>query len=146
MRWEEANCRHSRVPGVVVEFETLPPMTENPGWGIELTKILLEGMNEAHARHGLRSVLRVTPNDTREMVRPPRMRSGPLFEAMINTFDGCAAAGAELLSIESVGGKEVHDEALMNGDLRGVMFGLSVLGVRDMRFLWTELQLSLIHI
>lgn len=126
--------------GVVVEFETLPPMTENPGWGIELTKILLEGMNEAHDRHGLRSVLRVTPNDTREMVRPPRMRSGPLFEAMINTFDGCAAAGAELLSIESVGGKEVHDEALMNGDLRGVMFGLSVLGVRDMRFLWTELQ------
>ena len=74
------------------------------------------------------------------MVRPPRMRSGPLYEAMLATFDGCAAAGAELLSIESVGGKEVHDEALMMGDLRGVIFGLCVLGVRDMRFLWTELD------
>ena len=38
---------------------------------------------------------------------------------MLETFDGCAAAGAELLSIESVGGKEVHDDALMIGDLAG---------------------------
>jgi methanol--5-hydroxybenzimidazolylcobamide Co-methyltransferase len=125
--------------GLVVEFETLPPMTENPSWGIELTRILLEAMEDAHARHGLRTVLRITPNDTREMERPPRMRSGPLFESMVATFEGCAAAGAELLSIESVGGKEVHDDALMMCDLRGVLFGLCVLGVRDMRFLWTEL-------
>jgi methanol--5-hydroxybenzimidazolylcobamide Co-methyltransferase len=129
-----------QTPGLVIEFETLPPMTENPAWGIELTKILLEAMAEAHARHGLKSVLRITPNDTREMERPPRMRGGPLFEAMLKTFEGCAEAGAELLSIESVGGKEIHDEALVNGDLRGVMFGLCVMGVRDMRFLWTELE------
>ena len=63
-------------PGLVVEFETLPPMTENPAWGIELTRILLDAMAGAHAKHGLKSVLRITPNDTREMVRPPRMRSG----------------------------------------------------------------------
>jgi methanol--5-hydroxybenzimidazolylcobamide Co-methyltransferase len=62
--------------GLVVEFETLPPMTENPSWGIELTRILLDAMEEAHAKHGLRSVRRITPNDTREMERPPRMRSG----------------------------------------------------------------------
>jgi methanol--5-hydroxybenzimidazolylcobamide Co-methyltransferase len=74
------------------------------------------------------------------MERPPRMRSGALYEAMLSTFEGCAAAGAELLSIESVGGKEVHDEALMMGDLRAVIFALCVLGVRDMRFLWTELE------
>jgi methanol--5-hydroxybenzimidazolylcobamide Co-methyltransferase len=127
-------------PGLVVEFETLPPMTENPAWGIELTRILLDAMADAHSRHGLKTVLRVTPNDTREMERPPRMRSGPLYEAMLTTFEGCAAAGAELLSIESVGGKEVHDEALMMGDLRAVLFALCVLGVRDMRFLWTQLD------
>lgn len=126
-------------PGLVIEFETLPPMTERPAWSVELTRILLDGMAEAHAKHGLKSVLRITPNDTREMERPPRMRSGPLYEAMLQAFDGCAAAGAELLSIESVGGKEVHDDALMNGDIRGVLFALCVMGVRDMRFLWTEL-------
>jgi methanol--5-hydroxybenzimidazolylcobamide Co-methyltransferase len=127
-------------PGVVIEFETLPPMTENPSWGLELTRILLDGMEAAHARHGLKSVLRITPNDTREMDRPPRMRSGPLFEAMLETFDGCAEAGAELLSIESVGGKEIHDDALMMGNLRGVLFGLCVLGARDMKFLWREIH------
>jgi methanol--5-hydroxybenzimidazolylcobamide Co-methyltransferase len=126
--------------GLVVEFETLPPMTENPAWGIELTRILLDAMAEAHSKHGLKTVLRITPNDTREMVRPPRMRSGPLYEAMLATLEGCAAAGAEFLSIESVGGKEIHDEALMMADLNGVMFGLCVLGVRDMRFLWTQLE------
>ncbi len=49
-------------------------------------------------------------------------------------------AGAELLSIESVGGKELHDEALVNGDLAGSLFSLCILGERDMRFLWTNLQ------
>ena len=128
-------------PGLVVEFETLPPMTENPGLGHRADAHPAgRRWPSAHAKHGLKSVLRITPNDTREMERPPRMRSGPLYEAMLATFEGCAAAGAELLSIESVGGKEVHDEALMMGDLRGVIFGLCVLGVRDMRFLWTELD------
>jgi methanol--5-hydroxybenzimidazolylcobamide Co-methyltransferase len=127
-------------PGLVVEFETLPPMTEHPEWGIELTRILLDAMGEARARHGLKSVLRITPNDIREMERPPCMRSGPLLETMLATFEGCAGAGAELLSIESVGGKEVHDEALMTGDIRAVLFALCILGVRDMRFLWTHLD------
>lgn len=127
-------------PGLVVEFETLPPMTEQPDWGIELTRILVDALEAAHDRHGLKSVLRLTPNDTREMERPPRMRDGALYEAMVRTFEGGAAAGAELLSIESVGGKEVHDDALMNGDIRGVLFALCVLGVRDMRFLWTEIS------
>jgi methanol---5-hydroxybenzimidazolylcobamide Co-methyltransferase len=127
-------------PGLVIEFETLPPMTENPVWGIELTRILLDAMAEARGKTGLKTVLRITPNDTREMERPPRMRSGRLYEAMLETFEGCAAAGAELLSIESVGGKEVHDEALMTGDLPASLFALCILGVRDMGFLWTALQ------
>ena len=29
-----------RVPGLVVEFEQLPPMTENPQWGAEITQLL----------------------------------------------------------------------------------------------------------
>ncbi len=127
-------------PGLVIEFETLPPMTENPDWGVDISKILLEAMEKAHAEHGLKSVLRMTPNDTREMERPPVMRSGMLWERMLETFEGSAAAGAELLSIESVGGKEVHDDALMTGDIASVIFSLCVMGTRDMRFLWSELD------
>ena len=127
------------LPGLVVEFETLPPMTQHPAWAVEITAILADALEHAHAVHGLASALRITPNDTREFDRPPILRSGENWQQMLETFDGCARAGAELLSIESVGGKEVHDEALQSGDLPGVIFALCVLGERDMRFLWTEL-------
>lgn len=128
------------VPGLVVEFETLPPMTENPQWGLDIAKLLMDAMEDAYAKHGLKSVFRMTPNDTREMVRPPIMRSGELYDKMIELFDRSAEAGAELLSIESVGGKEVCDDALTEGDISKAIFALCVMGVRDMRFLWTELD------
>ena len=126
-------------PGVVIEFETVPPMTATPAIGLEIVQILLAGMEEAKRQHGLPTVLRMTPNDNREFARPPVMRSGEHWEKMLELFDGSARAGAELLSIESVGGKELHDEALMNCDLGQVIFALCVLGVRDMRFLWQQL-------
>ncbi len=127
-------------PGVVIEFETLPPMTEHSQWGLDIAKILLEGMKRERDRSGLKSVLRMTPNDNREFERPPLMRHGRHWDAMLELFEGSAAAGAELLSIESVGGKELHDEALVNGDLAASIFSLCILGERDMRFLWTHLQ------
>jgi methanol--5-hydroxybenzimidazolylcobamide Co-methyltransferase len=127
-------------PGVVIEFETLPPMTEHPAWGLEIVNVLLEGLQREKDRSGLKSALRMTPNDNREFERPPLMRHGRYWDTMLELFDGSAAAGAELLSIESVGGKELHDEALVNGDLAASLFSLCILGERDMRFLWTHLR------
>ena len=126
-------------PGVVIEFETLPPMTATPAFGLEIVRVLLAGMDEARRTHGIASALRMTPNDNREFTRPPVLRSGEHLERMLELFEGAAGAGAELLSIESVGGKELHDEALMNCDLGQVIFSLCVLGVRDMEFLWKRL-------
>ncbi len=122
--------------GVVIEFETLPPMTERPEWALEIVQILLAAMEDAYATRGLRSALRVTPNDNRDMVRPPQMRGGPHWETMRVLFEGAAARGADLLSIESVGGKEVHDNALMAGDVGQSLFALTILGARDMEFVW----------
>ena len=127
------------VPGLVMEFETLPPMTENPDWGMSVANILLEEIADARAKHGIVGSLRMTPNDTREMERPPRMRDGQLVDRMFELFERSAAAGADLLSIESVGGKEVHDDALTYGEIRQSVFGLCILGVRDMRWLWTHI-------
>jgi methanol--5-hydroxybenzimidazolylcobamide Co-methyltransferase len=127
-------------PGVVVEFETLPPMAEHPQWGLDVVKILLTGMQDANARYGLKTVLRVTPNDNREMQRPPIMRSGPWWQSMLDLFESSAAEGAELLSIESTGGKELHDDALTQCDIAQVIFSQCILGVRDMRFLWSHIK------
>lgn len=126
-------------PGVVIEFETLPPMTETPAFGQEIVDVLLAGMDAARRERGVRTVLRVTPNDNREFARPPVMRSGAHWEHMLQLFDSAAKSGAELLSIESVGGKELHDDALMECDLAAVIYSLCVLGVRDMEFPWSNL-------
>jgi methanol--5-hydroxybenzimidazolylcobamide Co-methyltransferase len=67
------------------------------------------------------------------------MRRGPYWESMVRVFELAGAAGADLLAIESVGGKELSDRALMNGDLRTLVFALGVLASRDMRFLWDQL-------
>jgi methanol--5-hydroxybenzimidazolylcobamide Co-methyltransferase len=127
------------VPGLLVEFETLPPMTHNPEWGLELTRILSDVLNENYGKYGFKSALRLTPNDTREHIRPPLMRRGEYWDRMLEVFESAGEAGADMLAIESTGGKEVSDEALMQADLRSVVFALGVLGARDMEFLWNTI-------
>jgi methanol--5-hydroxybenzimidazolylcobamide Co-methyltransferase len=125
-----------RLPGLMVEFELLPPMTEHPAWGAEIVALLHESLRRVHDDIGLPCALRVTPTDIRDMERPPLLRKGKSWEALESSIVACARAGADVLSIESVGGKEVHDQALLYGDVPGVMFALGVLAPRDMEFLW----------
>ncbi len=126
-------------PGLVIEFETLPDMTEHPEWGIAIHKVLRTEMFEFEVKYGLKSVMRMTPNDLREMSRPPIMRSGKYWEAMVRTFEGSAKDGADILAIESTGGKEINDEAIVNADLRTSIFALGCLASRDMKWLWTNI-------
>jgi len=46
-------------PGLVVEFKTLPPMTQVPQWGIDITKVLVDGLEDAFAKTGLKSTVSV---------------------------------------------------------------------------------------
>lgn len=126
-------------PGLVVEFELLPELTQVPEWGADITRILSDTLRETQARHGLKTALRVTPNDIREFARPPLLRQGEHYENMLRSFHLCAQNGADFFSIESTGGKEVHDEAILNGDLALSVFSLGVLASRDMAFLWERI-------
>ena len=138
----EGICRRAvelEVPALLVEFETLPPMTVRPEWGAEITQVLAETLRSYHQKHGLKNALRLTPNDNRDHQRPALMRRGPYWEGMVKLFNLAAGAGADLLAIESTGGKEVSDQALMNADLRALVFALGVLAPRDMQFLWREM-------
>ena len=126
-------------PGIVLEFELLPPMTQRPEWGAELTSLLKRHLKAYYEKHGLACALRVTPTDIRDQQKPPLMRSGEPWERLKRSFELCAEAGADILSVESIGGKEVHDQALMYGDFRGIVFALGVLAPRDMSWLWGEI-------
>lgn len=130
---------HLESKGVVLELETLLEMTKTPTIGIEIVKVMNEICENYYQKYGLKSEIRLTPNDLREFERPARQRSSQYLEPMMELFEKGAMAGGDLLSIESTGGKEVSDDALMNCDIKTVMFALSVLGVRDMQFLWKKI-------
>jgi methanol--5-hydroxybenzimidazolylcobamide Co-methyltransferase len=134
---ERARQLHSN--GLVFEFETLLEMTRNPEIGVMLVRVMDEICEEAYVQSGFKSEIRLTPNDTRDFDRPPRMRTSAHAAAILDLFERGALAGADLLSIESTGGKEIHDDALMTGDIRLAFFALTVLGVRDMRWLWKQI-------
>lgn len=127
------------VPGAVIEFEHAPQMTEDPAIGAGVTRQTKHLMQAAFDKNGLRTALRTTVCDIRDKDRPPRMRSGSATETMFASFRQNAAEGADLLSIESTGGKEVSDRALMEADVPGLLLALGVLAPRDVRFLWNRI-------
>jgi methanol--5-hydroxybenzimidazolylcobamide Co-methyltransferase len=128
-----------KVPGVVLEFELLPAMTEKPEWGAEITALLVRHLAAAHEQYKLPSALRVTPTDVREHGKPPSMRDGKYCDYLLRSFDLNIAAGTDIISVESVGGKEVHDRALMMGDMDAIVYALGVLCPADMRWLWKRI-------
>jgi methanol--5-hydroxybenzimidazolylcobamide Co-methyltransferase len=130
---------HLNSKGVVLEFETLLEMTKTPAIGVEIVKIMNEICENYYRKFGLASEIRLTPNDLREFERPALQRSSKYLEPMFELFEKGMVAGGDLLSIESTGGKEVSDEALMMCDIKGMVFALAVLGVRDMKFLWQKI-------
>ena len=130
---------HLESKGVVLELETLLEMTKTPDIGVEITKIMNEICENYYQKYGLKSEIRLTPNDLREFERPAKQRTSQYLEPMMELFEKGALAGGDLLSIESTGGKEVSDDALMNCDIKIIVFALSVLGVRDMQFLWKKI-------
>jgi methanol--5-hydroxybenzimidazolylcobamide Co-methyltransferase len=132
-------ARELRVPGFVAEIETLPPMTFNPEWAVDVCKAVVDIIKEHEAKHGIKGAVRITPNDIREGEGLEHMWRGRHWDAMMAAFEGCAKAGADFLAIESIGGKEVHDEAVMYCDIAKSIFALSVLGCADMNRLWTEI-------
>lgn len=127
---------HLGQKALVVELELLPPMTFDPSSGAKLTALIAETLEEFRNSRDLLTLLRVTPVDIREQTRPPMRRKGREAELLLESFDRCASAGADLLSIESTGGKEVTDPAIMAADLRGILFGTVILGCADMEYLW----------
>jgi methanol--5-hydroxybenzimidazolylcobamide Co-methyltransferase len=129
-----------QVPGIVLEFELLPAMTETPEWGAEITSLLHRSLQRANERYGLKSALRVTPADIRGKGKPPVLRGGKSWDCLRRSFELCVEAGADILSIESIGGKEIHDYGLMYGDLSSIIFALGVLAPRDVTWLWDHIS------
>ncbi len=130
---------HLNSEGIIIEFEPLIEMTRFPEIGIQLVKVMNDVCENYYQVHGLKSELRLTPNDLREFDKPPRQRTSAYIEPMMELFERGAMAGGDLLSIESTGGKELSDNAIMMCDIKKFIFSQAVLGVRDIKMLWGKI-------
>ncbi|MDR1359058.1 MAG: hypothetical protein LBJ48_06900, partial [Coriobacteriales bacterium] len=123
-------------PGYVLECEWLPAMTFEPERGIKVMQVLEDVVEEYHQKYGTIGAIRSTPVDIREGAGVEHMWHGKAWDKVVRSFEGSAEIGNDFLSIESIGGKDVHDEGLMYCDIEKVIFALGVLGARDMEKLW----------
>lgn len=125
------------MPTLVVENEHIFQMTHNPKWGGEIAAQTAKQMDEYLEKYGLKAAYRATIADLRkpDMVN---MRDCDYVREMIESFKECAK-NADIVSIETMGGKEVFDHAVIRNDIAGMLFGIGILGAADMEWIWPQI-------
>ncbi|MCC6487924.1 MAG: hypothetical protein IT364_10530 [Candidatus Hydrogenedentes bacterium] len=121
---------------LIIEIELVFEMTAVPEWGERVIHATREVIDEFQPK-GVNAALRTTVADIRDRVRPPRNRTSAETQLVFETFERCAPY-SDILSIESTGGKEVSDKAILQCDAGGMVFALGVLASNDMEFLWNR--------
>ncbi|MDR3279340.1 MAG: hypothetical protein LBT23_02405 [Synergistaceae bacterium] len=132
-------ARDLEVPGFTAEIETVPDMTFKPKWCIEVCKTVVDIIKEHESKYGIKGSVRITPNDNREGDQVTHMWKGPRWDETIEAFEGSAKVGADFLAIETLGGKEVHDDAIMMCDIKKAVFGIAALACKDMEVIWSRI-------
>lgn len=124
-------------PTLQIENEHVFQMTHNPEWGGEIAAQTAKQMDDYKAKYGLIANYRSTIADLRkpDMVD---MRKGHYTDEVIESFKACSKY-ADIVSIESMGGKEIFDHAIIRNDIGGILFGIGVLGARDMEWMWDQI-------
>ena len=124
-------------PTLQIENEHVFQMTHNPTWGGEIAAQTAHQMDEYKEKYGLKASYRSTIADLRkpDMVN---MRDSEYTREVIASFNECAKY-ADIISIESMGGKEIFDHCIIRNDIGGIIFGIGVLGSRDMEWMWNQI-------
>jgi len=124
-------------PTLCIENEHIFQMSHNPKWGGEIAAQTAKQMDDYLAKYGLKASYRSTIADLRkpDMVD---MRTSDYTMEVIESFKECAKY-ADVVSIESMGGKEIFDHCIIRNDIGGILFGIGVLGARDMEWMWNQI-------
>jgi len=103
----------------------------------EITRLQKNLIEEYSKEYGMQLALRVTVPDIRDFGKPKNDEGG--FNRMMDAFEQVASNGADVLSIESEGGKELFNYAVIRQDLLGIVAALGYLASYDMKKLWREI-------
>jgi len=118
-----------------LETELSYKATMQPKLAREIVEAQRSVMEDYHSEYGITLALRVTVADIRWSKSLSREEALAL---MMEAFEEVAAAGADVLSIESIGGKEVFDYSIIRGDLEGIALSLGILAPIDVERLWRD--------
>lgn len=124
-------------PSLVIENEHVCQMTRDAGWGMEVAGQTARQIDGYRERYGLKAAYRATIADIRKPDMAD-MRDSDQACQVLASLEACAGY-ADILSIESMGGKEISDYCLIRNDLTGMLFAQAVLGGRDMQWLWPRI-------
>ena len=125
-------------PSIVLETEHVEQMSNNPDWVAAVAHAQKTIMEEYHDEYGIKCALRHTIGDIREDRNYLQLR-GDKYNTFMEAFEECAKAGADMLSVESMGGKEIFDYSILRNDTAGILFGIGVLGSMDMEMIWKDI-------
>jgi methanol--5-hydroxybenzimidazolylcobamide Co-methyltransferase len=130
-------------PAVQLENEWIYQMGNDPK---KFAKPVVEGqkavMRKYHEEFGIATAIRHTCADPRlqeEGLRFGQDKHHMYPEKTMESFEVAAANGADVLSIETVGGKEIADYAVVRQDIKGWLFGIGYLGSLDMEWIWPQI-------
>lgn len=95
-----------------------------------------------HDKYGINLAVRHTIPDQREAGQGLRLgldKESAYPERFMTCVDTVCENGADVLSVESVGGKEFADYAVTHGDITAFLFGVGYLGSMDMEYIWKQM-------
>jgi methanol--5-hydroxybenzimidazolylcobamide Co-methyltransferase len=125
------------VEALQLETELSHLATLNPKLAREIVEAQKSVMERYRSEYGIALALRVTVADVRWSREVGREEA---LARMLEAFEEAARAGADVLSIESIGGKEAFDYSIVRGDLKGIALALGVLAPADVAKLWREIS------
>ncbi|MDD2410531.1 MAG: methyltransferase MtaB domain-containing protein [Candidatus Methanomethylophilaceae archaeon] len=128
------------MPDLQLETEWVSQMNQK-----KLAVPVIAGQTEMcekyHEEYGINAAVRHTVPDQREAdhgLRPGMDKERTYPEKLIECTEMACENGAHVFSVESVGGKELADHAVTQGDVVAFLFGVGYLGSIDMTYIWQQ--------
>ena len=130
-------------PALQLENEWIFQLGDNPSkMATPVVRGQKELMQKFHDEYGIKLAIRHTVPDMRlheDGLRLDMDKVHSYPEKILESLEVAAKNGADVLSIESVGGKEIADHAVVRQDIKGWLFGIGYLGSLDMEWLWPQI-------
>ncbi|MEM3454218.1 MAG: methyltransferase MtaB domain-containing protein [Thermoproteota archaeon] len=120
-----------------LETELTYVETGNPKLAGEIVRSQRDIIEKYAKEYNINLGLRVTIADMRDFRKEKHDEES--FTKMLETFEEVSKNGADVLSIESEGGKELFNYSIIRQDIIGIVVSLGLLSILDMKKLWKEI-------